>query len=131
MDERHAGRLRKLADFLDELEPDKFDLGTWSDSDDRFADAACFTTACAGGWATTIPEFREAGFRLYCGSPCFGVGLGLSACERFFGLTFDQAHSIFLSDGYENGERTLPAVVARRLRAAADGASARDLLKIG
>jgi hypothetical protein len=50
------GRLAHLADFLDTVKLREFDLRTWK------READCGTTACAVGWAATLPEFQELGF---------------------------------------------------------------------
>jgi len=47
-------RLRVLADFLDTVPPHKFDIGLYW----------CRSSACALGWATKIPAFAAAGYRL-------------------------------------------------------------------
>lgn len=58
-------RLLKLADFLQELPRKRFDYGHWvGDNWGGAADLSCGTTACAWGWATTIPLFRKLGLRL-------------------------------------------------------------------
>lgn len=45
-------RLLKLAEFLETSVPnEEFDLGSWR----------CGTTACAVGWACTMPEFTQQG----------------------------------------------------------------------
>jgi hypothetical protein len=50
-------RLLKLADFLDALPPERFNYGSWVGDDWKgMQDLSCGTTACALGWATTIPE---------------------------------------------------------------------------
>lgn len=58
-------RLLKLADFLEKLPRKRFDYGRWVGVDwDGKPDLSCGTTACALGWATTIPSFRRLGLRL-------------------------------------------------------------------
>lgn len=58
-------RLLKLADLLDTLPPNRFDYNEWVGKNWKGnPDLSCGTTACALGWATTIPEFRELGLRL-------------------------------------------------------------------
>jgi len=62
----HADRLLVLAAFLEKLPPDRFDFGQWVGADWKGSpDLSCGTTACALGWATTIPRFRRMGLRLY------------------------------------------------------------------
>lgn len=58
-------RLLKLAAFLEKLPRKRFYYGSWVGEDWKGkADLSCGTTACALGWATTIPEFRKLGLRL-------------------------------------------------------------------
>lgn len=58
-------RLLKLADFLEKLPRKRFDYSTWVGSSWEGApDLSCGTTACALGWAATMPEFRRLGLRL-------------------------------------------------------------------
>jgi hypothetical protein len=61
----NTSRLRTLAAFLRTLPPERFNYAHWVGDDWQGApDLSCGTTACALGWATTIPEFRAAGLRL-------------------------------------------------------------------
>ena len=58
-------RLLKLANFLEQLSRERFDYAHWVGGDWKGAiDLSCGTTACAGGWATTMPEFRRLGLFL-------------------------------------------------------------------
>jgi hypothetical protein len=75
-----ARRLTKLAGFMDALPPEAekhFFMGAWvrheGDNHHGFERGhiltqrdilTCGTTACAAGWATAVPEFKEAGLRL-------------------------------------------------------------------
>lgn len=62
--EYHA-RLLKLAAFLEQLDPKRFNYRRWVGDDWKGAqDLSCGTTACALGWAATMPEFQELGLRL-------------------------------------------------------------------
>jgi hypothetical protein len=61
----NADRLLKLANFLDNLPPERFRFNAWvGDGWECKPDLSCGTTACALGWATTIPEFAAAGLCL-------------------------------------------------------------------
>ncbi|AKV03166.1 hypothetical protein AKJ09_09829 [Labilithrix luteola] len=65
MEEIHKARLLRLADFLDTIPEKSFDFACWVSGE--FGDdgaLSCGTTACAFGWATTMPEFRALGLRL-------------------------------------------------------------------
>ena len=101
-------RLLKLADFLDSLPSSAaqhFDLDTWfcHEKKDhahrvgpyitRRALNHCGTTACALGWASTIPSFRKAGLKIATRS--FGPE-PLRKAEKFFGLTTQQAEFLFV-----------------------------------
>ena len=65
-------RLLALADLLDGLPEGKFDFGTWGSvnkSAPAGADALreanfCGTTACALGWAPSLPFAKRLGFKL-------------------------------------------------------------------
>jgi len=58
-------RLLKLAAFLEKLPPKRFDYGSYVGRDWKgMPDLSCGTTACAIGWATTMPEFRKYGLCL-------------------------------------------------------------------
>lgn len=58
-------RLLKLADKLDTVPRKQFDYSAWVGDDWKGApDLSCGTTACALGWATTIPSFRRLGLKL-------------------------------------------------------------------
>lgn len=63
----HAKRLLKLADFLEKLPRKRFDYATWvGDTWDGtpLQSESCGTTACALGWAATMPLFRRLGASL-------------------------------------------------------------------
>lgn len=58
-------RLLSLAKFLEKLPRERFDYESWVGDDWKGKeDLSCGTTACALGWATTIPSLRKAGLRL-------------------------------------------------------------------
>lgn len=122
LDHTFKARLLRLADFLDTLEPARFDFNRWVGlSWGGKEDLSCGTTACGLGWATTIPEFRELGLRMlrkapeHAGSP-FHVNYGfvglaeskvtgdeenpswlhvLEATQKVFGLDEEQTTHLF------------------------------------
>lgn len=51
-------RLTKLAEFLEGVPPEHFDMRIWG------TDAECGTSGCAIGWACQVPEFKDAGLAL-------------------------------------------------------------------
>lgn len=62
--------LLTLADFLESLNPNRFDIQTWRRptkdsvgfvSDEKLL-SDCNTVACAIGWAVTLPQWKESGF---------------------------------------------------------------------
>jgi len=58
-------RLLALADLLQKLPPKRFDYSHWvGDNWKGSADLSCGTTACAFGWATTMPSLRRLGLML-------------------------------------------------------------------
>lgn len=98
-------RLLKLADFLERLPPERFNYDRWVDIDTwkGAPDLSCGTTACAFGWATTMPAFRRLGLRLrrtktheieflYRGLFCSPM----EAAEQVFGLKNLEANWLFL-----------------------------------
>lgn len=171
MKQFHANRLNKLADFLDDLEPKLFNLRTWCtivdgpikniaarEEMDLFEfDSAhpikpediirgCGSTACALGWAASMPEFRKRGLGLfvegdqisdiaagYCPvgedtqivgdvyyKPENGGGLfyeGIEAGAAFFGLDLVDAKWLFYPDSYGVSHPTA-SHVAKRIRQA-------------
>ncbi|EPF69346.1 hypothetical protein [Acinetobacter indicus] len=62
--------LLELADFLQKLDPSRFDIRTWRRPDrksvgfvsDEQLHSDCNTVACAVGWAATLPGWKKAGF---------------------------------------------------------------------
>jgi hypothetical protein len=122
-------RCLRLAEFLEQLSPEYFNISSWGKKTD------CGTVACAAGWATTIAEFNEEGFSGYDYTPVVewlyepkflyeeekGVetyrhSLGLDACQDFFGVG-----SIFTGDYYaykHNNKEPKPRDVAEALRRA-------------
>jgi hypothetical protein len=109
LDELYLGRLERLAAFLEALPPERFEFERWVGKDwGGKEDLSCGTTACALGWATTIPEFRELGLRLRLRSDGSGVVAmeykniehgwdpAHDAAEKVFGLDFWQAEHLFV-----------------------------------
>lgn len=121
----NTDRLLKLADRLDTVPPDRFDLDAWFQS---FTEDECGTAACAVGWACTIPEFNAAGFRAemsddgYCLCPQYipadtgPVYTSWAAVREFFGLTQPEADRLFFAGSYPLDSDPTPAEVAARIR---------------
>lgn len=95
-------RLRKLYAMLQGVPNNRVDLQNWRGHDHKIH--KCGTVACAVGWATLYPPFKRAGFRDQDGAPILiGEGgiysySGWDAVREFFGLTKDEALSIFQSN---------------------------------
>ena len=110
----HVGqrRLLKLAEFLRELSPKRFNFGRWVGSDWGGAqDLSCGTTACAVGWMPAIPFFRRVGVYFTKGE--FGEAVvslkkkgmsgrhvkvsfdSIDTAVQVFGLSVDQAEALF------------------------------------
>ncbi len=113
-------RLLKLADYLDTVRPEDFDMGFWAKRSNR--EAECATTACAFGWAPNIwPRFlclvepyrsfsRRRGSVLH-----IATGLrDFEAAQEFFGLSGGEACNLF--DPPPGFEKETPKQVASRLR---------------
>lgn len=95
-------RLTKLADFMDSLpkEANKhFDMGAWLwKKEGPYPDEIgpkdpwkCGATACALGWAATVPDFRKRGLRV---APYRGCG-NLAAASDFFDIEQYQCDKLF------------------------------------
>lgn len=108
-------RLTKLADFLDTVPEPAFNIDRWQGS--------CGTVACAVGWATKIPEFIEAGFKMmnmgsyYESVPVFENRFRWNAVTEFFDINYEQAMYLFSGFKYDMpGWQVTPAMVAERIR---------------
>ena len=114
-------RLKTLAAFLESFDAtkgakDEFNMGVWYEQYER-GTPGCGTAACALGWATTIPAFRDAGlYRDECGDPTFGFACGLGAGANFFGLTAEQSSHLFWPYSYGKNDDKSPRGVAARIR---------------
>jgi hypothetical protein len=61
-------RLELVAKKLESLPPERFNYSSWIGKNWEGAqDLSCGTTACALGWAATIPELQEAGLCIVAG----------------------------------------------------------------
>ena len=62
-------RLKLLAEKLRTVPSEKFDLTEWYRPEVKSGEYQCGFAACAVGWATMMPEFREQGLVLDDGTP--------------------------------------------------------------
>lgn len=116
--------LLRLADFLDTLPSKRFDFNTWVGDDWKGKpDLSCGTTACALGWAATIPAFRKRGLRLtmrggYADVLYENYTWSLNSGAAFFNLSLKEARHLFTNDGMYNGLNLDPSAkqVAHHIR---------------
>src|SRR3954470_2535007 len=96
-------RLMILADFLDTLPNKRFEYRHWTGGDwGGKQDLSCGTTACAMGWACTIPSFRKEGLKLASGTarrlgigPIFLGRNNFNAAAAFFEISVPDATFLF------------------------------------
>lgn len=109
-------RLEKLAAYMDSLPEganEHFYMGAWYRHDGDPAHAPkpgtavqenhlmdCGTTACALGWATTIPEFQNAGLRMNAYVSTDGGVMGMPVFRNH--EEFDAAEKFFRIDGHDS-----------------------------
>ena len=114
-------RLLRLAALLRTLPRKRFDYTTWVGYDwEGDPDLSCGTTACALGWATTIPSLRRAGLALTPwahggGSVTLNGRFGaLDAAEELFALEDFEARLLFAPWGASESRAT-PKQVAKKI----------------
>ena len=123
-------RLLKLAEFLENLAPERFNLSSWREhdgddtdsvSDEQLWEGGCGTTGCAVGWACAMPEFQAEG--LYWdkgeGYPALR-GLpysysGYAVASEFFAIPVEVSRLLFSPVRYPE-ETSNPKGVAERIR---------------
>ncbi len=114
-DEMNAERLLRLADHLDTVPPELFDLAHWGSR------VPCGTVCCAVGHACLMPEFQAAGFRAVWDEdgfePEFSGLTDWDATELFFGIGHVTALCLFSAQSYPVGAPATAAQVAARIRA--------------
>lgn len=122
-------RLLKLAKLLRSKEvKDHFDMTIWGNH--KFCETVaqgkenpCTASACAFGWACSIPEFRQAGLKMQLGmyihpNICFRGKLDEEAAALFFGITYSKAIHLFMPSSYKDSddlEPITPLEVAERI----------------
>lgn len=124
-------RLLKLAAFLKNLPRKRFDYTSWVGEGFKGApDLSCGTTACALGWAATMPEFKRLGLYIKVEKGFDSDGLpevyGYPALKRERCIEGDAGQVIFGLDSHEayflfhpmSGEsNATPKYVARKIEA--------------
>jgi hypothetical protein len=118
----YKNRLLRLADFLEALPRKRFDFNHWvGDNWEGKEDLSCGTTACALGWATTIPSLRKAGLRMDPGGfvtlerflkgqeHSYGYSASFSAGKEVFDLSDEEFRFAFVPHGQSyNGRKPAP-----------------------
>lgn len=106
MNKTQAEKLLQLADRVERVEPENFDMNHWK----------CQTLMCAGGYCCEL--FASEGFSwgIWFGgaAPVFESRLGLAALEIFFGLSIEETCRLFgatKSDSFKSPEQW--AAIAR------------------
>lgn len=101
-------RLEALCRKLDTIPRKRFNYSHWVDVDwEGKPDLSCGTSACALGWATTVPCLRQAGLRLVKDNAGSYVSLrgsrlnqdddpSISAAKHVFDITYDEAYYLFI-----------------------------------
>ena len=91
-------RLLKLADFLDNLPPKRFNYAYWVSNTNYEVPTfnECGTVGCALGWATTIPSFKKLGLKMDTNEPFISGAYGLMAGAYLFGISFFEAKYLFV-----------------------------------
>lgn len=93
-------KLNQLADFLETIKADRFNMNFWASGQLN----ECGTIGCAVGWATQIfPELKLVethGVGETYLIVCFNGLLGFDALTEFFRITYAQSSYIFDPDYY-------------------------------
>jgi hypothetical protein len=111
---QHTRRLLKLADILEKLPDDNFDMGQWGEHEGRHKpkqDNYCGTVACVLGWASLDPGLRRQGLKgLWTHSRYYDNTISSSlsvefdglrdadAGKEFFGLSDEEKIQLFFDD---------------------------------
>lgn len=112
-------RLLKLAKLLRKVKKERFNYTHWVGEDWKgAANLSCGTTACALGWATTMPSLRRLGLRLvktcHWGNEVrLGRLANTTAAQVLFNLDYHDADYLFIPKDYEIN--ATPKLVARKI----------------
>jgi hypothetical protein len=122
----HLKRLLRLADHLDTVKNEDFDLTTWHRNR-----GSCGTVACAVGHACTIPSFRRAGlflkpvddyYHVSDAEPSLkGCSSVMETLREFFGIDDTTIDQLFMPSAYEGcPTKVTPRRVAKQIRRMVD-----------
>lgn len=110
----HKDRLLILANYLDAIPEDKFNMSIWYNYGDD--------CGCAIGHACKIPEFKEIGLhQILFGTPSYNNKYGFACIKEFFNISFELAVYLFDNESYENVDRITPKIVSKRIREFVEG----------
>lgn len=116
----------KLADFLDNLPPAKFDLSCIVNVDDEtnqqltksyaFKEGACESVGCAIGWCPVVfPRSCQYYDNMYVVSKENRSIMDFDFATNHFSISMDQANYLFMPNAYHHSKRG-PKSVASRIR---------------
>lgn len=113
-------RLLRLADYLEKVDADRFNLGMWGEP--GFEEDVCGTMACACGWATVL--FKDEGLKLVPNTLLtrdlyYDGEINWNAADAFFDLVDDQAWWLFSHHAYDpvyEEDMIGPSRVVERIR---------------
>lgn len=120
-------RVTTLRNYLrDTVVDDRFSLTTWVGSDNvpwqGKSDLSCGTSACAMGWAATIPSFQALGLSLMAmpgnrqyGQIVYKNTVHFQAAAKFMDLGAEDALHFFSSESYPDGDETTRLQVVARI----------------
>jgi len=117
-------RLLRLADLVETIAPEKFDLRTWGGYRELRKQGdylECGTVSCAVGWAAEDAWFQSQGLSDRW-NPTYAGCSGWEAVSKFFDLPpsadafqYPEAHFLFCEDSYVT-RPVHPSEVAIRIR---------------
>lgn len=119
-------RLLRLAKFLRRVPKRRFNMMIWASGlfcgRPKEVEHKCGTSACALGWASSIPSFKRDGLILkndFDSDEAYvffdGVD-GYCAASRFFEIGYESAKYLFDSEyGWVNRNKETPKQVAERI----------------
>jgi len=127
----NAQRIRVLADYVERVQPNRFDMRAYSRGlvkhyEDLSGPHACGTAACAIGVACTIFQ----GLRLGKGGGPILRDQEMSypgISEQFFGMRGDETFQAFSPSHEKRGNDGTPAAVAATLREIASAVEEREV----
>lgn len=119
MERIYRDRLNKLANFLEKLNPKKFNLSIIAKKDKK--NPECGTVCCAIGWMPQVFP-RTFKWRLFPWSNQLSVVEiedeeieDFDAADKYFGLKGQESSYLFMPEYYRYGKRQ-PKDVAKRIR---------------